>query len=133
MMVWVGTSSSMKFKDRWLVLREFLLLWNMRVGWKFHVIYLLLNFLLIGSKHCNTNERSLWTARETVLKNKPHLFTFHESILVRLLTFQPALVDRFDRIALQTEPEKPYPLSHHCYIYDSFEPEISYNSIHIQL
>ncbi|KAM9410510.1 glucosamine 6-phosphate N-acetyltransferase isoform 2-T2 [Pholidichthys leucotaenia] len=29
-----------------------------------------------GSKHCNTNGRSVWTKGETMLKNKPHLVKF---------------------------------------------------------
>ena len=50
------------------------------VGWKVHLMtsYLLLmsSFLTMGSKHCNTNGRSVWTSRGTMLKNKPHLVTF---------------------------------------------------------
>ena len=46
----------------------------------------------MGSKHCNIDGRSVWTARDTMLKNKPHLNTFHEKILVNLWTFQLAFV-----------------------------------------
>ena len=35
-------------------------------------------------KHCNINGRSVWTAKR-LLKNKPHLITFHERILVLAL------------------------------------------------
>ena len=35
-------------------------------------------------QNCNTYERTVCNLRETMLKNKPHLVTFHESILVRL-------------------------------------------------
>ena len=41
-------------------------------------------FLPMGSKHCNTDGRNVWTARDTMLKNKPHLVTFYKSILVSL-------------------------------------------------
>ena len=40
------------------------------------------------SKHCNTDGRTVRTARGTMLKNKPHLVIVHESILVSLWTFQ---------------------------------------------
>ena len=46
----------------------------------------------MGSKHCNINERSVWITRKTVLKNKPHLVTFHENDLVSLWTFLLILV-----------------------------------------
>ena len=45
------------------------------------------------SKHCNIDGRAVWSARKTILKNKPHLVTFDESILVRLWTFQAILVN----------------------------------------
>ena len=41
-------------------------------------------FCQMGSKHCNTDGSSRWTARRTMLKNKPHLVPFHESLLVSL-------------------------------------------------
>ena len=41
----------------------------------------------MGFKHCNTNRR-----REAILKIKPHLNTFHESILVNQWTFQPTFL-----------------------------------------
>ena len=53
---------------------------------------LLMIFWPMGSKHCHTNERSVWTSRRTMLENKPHLVTFQESISVSLLIFQPTLV-----------------------------------------
>ena len=41
-------------------------------------------------KHSNIVERSMWTASGgTLLKNKPHLVTYHKSILVNLWTFKP--------------------------------------------
>ena len=48
-------------------------------------------FLPMVSKHCNTDVRSVQTIKGTLLKDKPYLFTFHESILVNL-TFQSTLV-----------------------------------------
>ena len=50
------------------------------------------NFLIMGSKTCNSDGRSVWTVRLTMLKNKPLLVTFHKSILVNLRTFQPTMV-----------------------------------------
>ena len=51
--------------------------------------YLLsITFLPIGSKSCNTNGRSTWNKRGIILKNKPHLVTFHKNILVSLWTFR---------------------------------------------
>ena len=41
------------------------------------------------SKHCNTDGRTAWTA---MLKTEPHLFTFHERILVSLWTFQSTIL-----------------------------------------
>ena len=38
-------------------------------------------------KHWNTDGNCLWTAKEIMLKNKPHLVTFHESTLVSFWTF----------------------------------------------
>ena len=56
-------------------------------------------FWPMKSKHCSTNRKNLWpigrcvwAARGTRLKNKPHLVTFHDSILVNLLTFHPTLL-----------------------------------------
>ena len=43
------------------------------------------------SKHCNTDERSVWTAGEPLLKYK-HLVKFNHCITVGLWTFQPTLV-----------------------------------------
>ena len=58
------------------------------MGWK---VYMMMSYLSaieffwpIKSKHCNTNERSVWTTRGTMLMNKPYLVTFHGSILVSL-------------------------------------------------
>ena len=47
------------------------------------VISIVDDFLPIGSKHFNTDGRM----EETMLKIKPHLVTFQESIWVSLLTF----------------------------------------------
>ena len=44
------------------------------------------------SKYCNTDKRSAWNARGSMSKNKPHLVTFHENILVSQWTFQLTLV-----------------------------------------
>ena len=52
----------------------------------------LMIFLPIGSKQYNTNWRSVLIARETMLKNKPHLVIFPENILISLWTFQLTLV-----------------------------------------
>ena len=38
----------------------------------------------MGSKHCNTDGRTVWTAKGTILKSKHHLVTLHESIFIRL-------------------------------------------------
>ena len=46
-------------------------------------------FWQLGSKHGNTGGRSMWTEVGTMLKNKPYLVIFHESILVSLGTFRP--------------------------------------------
>ena len=56
---------------------------------------LLINFLTNRTKQCNTHGRSVWIIRGTILKNKPHLMLFHESILVSLRTFQPTLMFMF--------------------------------------
>ena len=45
----------------------------------------------MGFKYCNTNGKSIWTARGTNIE-KPHLVTFYESILVSLWTFQLTFV-----------------------------------------
>ena len=45
-------------------------------------------------KHCNTDGRSVLTAKGTMLKNKPPVDTFHESIMVSLKTLQPTLIWR---------------------------------------
>ena len=47
-----------------------------------------------NSKCCNTDGRSMWTAGETMLKNKPHLVKFYHCIIVSLWTFQPTLIIR---------------------------------------
>ena len=46
------------------------------------------------SKCCNTNGRNVWTAEETMLKNRPHLVIFDYCIIVSLWTFQLTLVFR---------------------------------------
>ena len=53
-----------------------------RMSWKVYIMTSYL-FWVMGFKHCN-NERSVWTTGRTMLKNKLHLVTFHESILVSL-------------------------------------------------
>ena len=35
----------------------------------------------MGSKYYNTDWTNVWTVKEMMLKNKPNLATFHESIL----------------------------------------------------
>ncbi len=45
---------------------------------------LLMIFLTKEIEELQTDGRSACTAMGTMLKNKPHLFTFHESILVSL-------------------------------------------------
>ena len=44
------------------------------------------------SKRCNTDGRNVWTAGETMLKNKPHLVQFDHWLIVSLWNFQPTLV-----------------------------------------
>ena len=44
-------------------------------------------FMPMRSKHCITDGTSVWTARRTILKNKPHLVTFHESMLVSIYIY----------------------------------------------
>ena len=58
--------------------------WTEKFIWWHICCWWLLFFLPIGSKHCNSNKRSVWTTRETILKNKPHLFWFYEIILISL-------------------------------------------------
>ena len=43
-------------------------------------------FWLMGSKHCDW-DRSVWTSKETMLKNKPSLLLFHENNLVMALVY----------------------------------------------
>ena len=43
------------------------------------------------SKHCNTDGRNVWTAQETIMKNKPHMVKFDHCIIVYIWTFQPTL------------------------------------------
>lgn len=42
-------------------------------------------YLAIRSKHCNTDGRSVWTARETMLKNKANWVTFQPILVLRQL------------------------------------------------
>ena len=42
-----------------------------------------------GSEHCNTDGRNVWTAGESMLKNKPHLVKFNNCIIVSLWTVHP--------------------------------------------
>lgn len=46
------------------------------------------------SKFFNFDGRRVCTAKETSLKNKPHLVTLHENILVSLCTFQPTFIHK---------------------------------------
>ena len=73
----------------------------MSLGWKVqrlksssnNVITIVDNiFWPMRSKHGNTDGRRVRTAKGTMFKNKPHLVTFHESILVSLWTFLPTLI-----------------------------------------
>ena len=41
-------------------------------------------FLVTGSMYCKTNESRVYTAKGTMLKNKPHLIAFPDNILVSL-------------------------------------------------
>ena len=52
------------------------------------------------SKRCNTNGRSMWTAGETIWKDKPHLVKFEHCIIVSLWTFQPTLLHVTARTSL---------------------------------
>ena len=52
------------------------------------VISAVVFFLPMGSKHCNTDRRSVLTTN----KDKPYLITFHEKILVGLWTLLPILL-----------------------------------------
>ena len=59
----------------------------------------------MGSKHCNTDGRSVRTTRATILKNKPHLVTFHENIWIFWSAydpFQPNLVNNSSCSLLHT-------------------------------
>ena len=49
-------------------------------------------FLPMVSKHCNTDGRSMWIARWTMLKNELQLVIFHKRILISLWTFQMTVV-----------------------------------------
>ena len=54
--------------------------------------YQQLIFLPMRSKRCNTDGKSAWTSRRTVLDNKPHLVIIHESFLINQWTFRPIRV-----------------------------------------
>ena len=45
-----------------------------------HLFFVCLFPSLMESKHCNTYWRNVWTAKGTMMKNKPHLITLHGSI-----------------------------------------------------
>ena len=67
------------------------------IGWKVHKMtsyLLLMTFWPMVFKHCITDGRSTWTSSGTILKNKHHLVTLHESILVSLCTFQLTLFQK---------------------------------------
>ena len=73
-----------------------------RMNWKVHrqknslddVISAVYDFFSsLGSKHWNTNRRSMSSTRgETILKNIPHLVPSNECILVSLWTFQLTII-----------------------------------------
>ena len=58
-------------------------LWAEKCIWWHHMCCFDL-FWPMRSKHFNTDGRTVWAARGTMLKNIPHLVIFHESILVSL-------------------------------------------------
>ena len=68
-------------------------------------------FKPIESKHFNTSERSVWTIRGTILKKKPHLVIFHQSMLVSLWTFQLTLIYS---VFLQDEDDHDSPQLSFC-------------------
>ena len=105
----------------------------MRISWKvpWDICYWL--SWPTGSKHSNIVERSVRTTRETMLKKKTHLVTFHQRILINLRTFQPTFVSMctgwliitieniiknqywFTHTHTQTfEENEPVPLRFHC-------------------
>ena len=47
-----------------------------------------LHFWSKGYKYRNTDGIDVWTKKETIVKHKTQLVTFHEGILVSLWTFQ---------------------------------------------
>ena len=55
-------------------------------------VHRLMSYLQLMTRHCNSDGRSVWTAKVTMLQNKPYLIPFHESTLVSLWTFQQILV-----------------------------------------
>ena len=59
--------------------------WSEKFIWWCHICFWWL-FWLMGSKPCNTDGRSVWITRGAVSKNRYHLVTFHEGILVSLWT-----------------------------------------------
>ena len=57
-----------------------------RLNFHMTTTYLLLvMYLSMGSKHYKMTGISVWTTRRTLLKNKQHFITFHESILTLYL------------------------------------------------
>ena len=50
---------------------------------------MLKTFWPMGSKHCNINEKSVWTAKWTKFKNRTYLVTFYES---QLMNFTQTLI-----------------------------------------
>ena len=79
----------------WALILSYTVYRDTIVGWKVHMMtsyLLLITFLPMGTKHCNTDGK-VW-ARGTMSKNKPHLATFSENILVSLWSFQLTFVDR---------------------------------------
>ena len=65
-----------------------------------------MTFWLIVSKHCITDRGNVWTTKETMLKNKPHLVSFHRSIFISLWTFPPTFVYIYIYIYIERERER---------------------------
>ena len=66
---------------------------------------LLMIFLTNEIEELQTDGRCACTAMGTILKNIPHPFTFHESILVSLWTFLPNLLCLFLECVIKQEEQ----------------------------
>ena len=111
------------FARLWIIIRGssmyiYIYIYRYKGGWKSSyddIIFAVNDFFRpIRSKHCNTDKRSVWSTRETILKRKlfrshsmrvswsgyelfsqpqyTSLGTFHGPILVSPWTFQPTLL-----------------------------------------